>query len=1039
MQVPDPRHGLLQRVIESSPLAMVVTEESGRILLVNSRTEQMFGYDAHDLIGQPVEKLIPTRFRDGHVRMRAAFTAAPSVREMGDRLGIKGLRRDGMEFPVSIHLSTMDAPMGRMTVAWISDQKLAQDRERRLLELNALLESVNRSIPGAIFQRPLKEDGSLEFSYFAGDFAQRWRLTVVEVARNPAALFRFIHPDDLSTIAGALNTQKDNHAARQLEFRMLTADGDLRWINLRTRVDTNPAGEPVRTGVLLDVTDQKRTEAALAESERRFRAIISNLPGAVFQQVFRLDGTVGYNFISEGIEQITGISAADFLRDTPPVSSLFLAEERDQQLQAEAEGRGGEVPFRTRQLRLRRKDGGVRWVQTRSTSHRAQDGTIVWDGITIDVTEERAREEELREAQRRLTAITDNVPAVVFEQVQPPGEEPRMVFVNRRVSDLFGIAPEEFIGRSAPVRHLLHLGDQARVIADASRQLEAGEDWNDEFRIVLPGNVERWIRGSATQKRRADGSIVTDGVYIDVTQEKVREVELQEAQHRLIALTDNVPAVVFERVQPPDGEPRVRFVSRRVSEILGVSQEDFLGKPFPLRGLFHKDDEARVFAEVARSIQTGEDWVDEFRLMLPDKGERWIRGSAKSVRQADGSVVSAGVYLDVTQERAREEALRETQRRLVALTDNVPAVVFERVQTPEGEPKIVFVNRQVRDLFGLSHEDVVGKTFPFRNLIHKEDEARVLAEIARSAETGEDWTDEYRITVPGQGERWIRGTAKPARRADGTDVWYGVYVDVTPEKQAKLVAERLADQTRAELLLAAQLQGYMMWEAQVPPYLKAATYYRPSQEVSGDILYSRALRNGEFLCAIGDATGHGVTAALLTMLTVALLDASEDTWTPAEILRRLNDHLGRRGLDGRSVTCIVIKFRPDGGILAANAGHPPALILSKATEAATTIESSGPPLGWFPDQAYEDFAQTLNPGSTLFVYTDGLSEMSGSSGAQFGLDRILNIAAQVGAQPAATMEQLVETMSIAAVTHAEGEPPDDDISFVAIRFEPAQG
>lgn len=96
-----------QATIESAPDATVVADADGRIKIVNRQTEDLFGYSREDLVGKPVEQLIPERFHSAHRQHRAAFAAAPSTRPMGASLSLFGRRSDGTEFPVEASLSPL--------------------------------------------------------------------------------------------------------------------------------------------------------------------------------------------------------------------------------------------------------------------------------------------------------------------------------------------------------------------------------------------------------------------------------------------------------------------------------------------------------------------------------------------------------------------------------------------------------------------------------------------------------------------------------------------------------------------------------------------------------------------------------------------------------------------------------------------------------------------------------------------------------------------------------------------------------------------
>lgn len=187
----------------SSPCGLILLNDKGRIVEVNERLEKIFDYSAKELIGQPIEILLPHRDRAHHVALRDGFIKEPEVRPMGLGRDLAGRRRDGMEVPVEVALTYVDTPQGRLTCALVIDITTRKRAELRLREANVQLEEFTH-VASHDLRSPLRGIANL-IEFIEEDYGE---LAPPEVRRNlgrmadrVAAMERLI--DDLLTYARA--------------------------------------------------------------------------------------------------------------------------------------------------------------------------------------------------------------------------------------------------------------------------------------------------------------------------------------------------------------------------------------------------------------------------------------------------------------------------------------------------------------------------------------------------------------------------------------------------------------------------------------------------------------------------------------------------------------------------------------------------------------------------------------------------------------------------------------------------------------------
>lgn len=226
---------------------------------------------------------------------------------------------------------------------------------------------------------------------------------------------------------------------------------------------------------------------------------------------------------------------------------------------------------------------------------------------------------------------------------------------------------------------------------------------------------------------------------------------------------------------------------------------------------------------------------------------------------------------------------------------------------------------------------------------------------------------------------------------------FNTMVDNLREARAQLVEknealQRLNREMQQDLVLAREVQSTTMNFLTDLPFLHSAVIFRPYAEVSGDFFDEYINVAGDSLSLfIGDATGHGVSAALITMMVKMGLSSLPRELKPDEVLRRLNRMLKPCLPLGRFLTGIFVRIRSEGLVSSCNAGHPSMLIVTADGKEAVVFDQHGMPLGISSQEylSYEERSHVMKPGDRLFLYSDGVTECRKAK-ELYGLDRLIS-------------------------------------------------
>jgi PAS domain S-box-containing protein len=269
----------------------------------------------------------------------------------------------------------------------------------------------------------------------------------------------------------------------------------------------------------------------------------------------------------------------------------------------------------------------------------------------------KSRYRELREAEVRFRAMVEQIPAIIYTEVDDPDSPTgcRTIYVSPQTLPLLGIEADDWVADPAAWLAQIHPEDRERVLADLDRVTHGR--YENEYRMISADGRVVWFRDEAAYvEDPASGMSFWQGVMTDITATREAAEHHAETQAKYRSLVEQLPAVVYLAEYGEEGA--WLYISPQIERIHGLTPEEWLAHPGPAGTFTHPEDLPKIRAEEERSFRTGEPFRAEYRMRRNDGGWVWILDEASVVRGEDGTpLFMQGLMYDITERKEAEERL----------------------------------------------------------------------------------------------------------------------------------------------------------------------------------------------------------------------------------------------------------------------------------------------------------------------------------------------------------------------------------------------
>lgn len=487
------------------------------------------------------------------------------------------------------------------------------------------------------------------FTYISPSCRRITGYSAEEFMQNPQLFAEITHPEDRQTVLKAWeNLKGDDETTLTLEFRILNADGIIRWIEYSCHKVFNQAGEYLGVrGSSRDITSRRQTEEALQISNERLRLALQGTKDAVWDINLKSQE----KYYSSEYERMLGgpierpLNIRDMFQFIHPDDRQGVAKAHQAHLESKTQTYHAEY-------RLKTAEGGWKWVMERGRIiQRDKDGgPLRMVGTIMDVSEHKAMEEALLQSEEMFRQLAENINEVFW---LIDHKTRKFIYLSPAFSQIWGREREGLNNDGSAIIDYIHPDDRRRWIAAQDELWETGKVLNEEYRIQRAEGDIRWVRTRGYPIFDANGQYYrVAGISEDITNQKKAEIAHYESEKKYKELIE----YQGEGVGMIDPHETFVYVNPAGEAIFGVAHGMLIGRN--LKEFIDEEQRPKVAKQTYFRAQGAESSY-ELVIRRPDETKKNLLVTATPRFDLNGQHLgSVVIFRDITQRKKNEDKLR---------------------------------------------------------------------------------------------------------------------------------------------------------------------------------------------------------------------------------------------------------------------------------------------------------------------------------------------------------------------------------------------